>query len=175
MWKASDVPASPEGTVTDDAFELLLVTGMSGAGRSTAARALEDLGWFVVDNLPPALLPQAVEEVKSDQESERLAVVVDARGGTRLGVMTEDGTRLLCDSHGATYRPSDGRCVFGPCEGTSLHSFEVERSGDRLALIWRGDGDGNCVGKLQQPDAVFSGKDFLFALPHSRGCRCENS
>ena len=69
------------------------------------------------------------------------AIPLDARGGTRLGVMTEDGTRLLCDSHGATYRPSDGRCVFGPCEGTSLHSFEVERSGDQLALIWRGDGD----------------------------------
>jgi UPF0042 nucleotide-binding protein len=75
--------------VTDDAFELLLVTGMSGAGRSTAARALEDLGWFVVDNLPPALLPQAVDEVKSDQESERLAVVVDARGGTMFDDLDE--------------------------------------------------------------------------------------
>ena len=35
--------------------EIVVVTGMSGAGRSTAARALEDLDWFVVDNLPPAL------------------------------------------------------------------------------------------------------------------------
>ena len=34
----------------------VLVTGMSGAGRSTAAKALEDLGWFVIDNLPPGLL-----------------------------------------------------------------------------------------------------------------------
>ncbi|MFN8156650.1 MAG: RNase adapter RapZ [Candidatus Nanopelagicales bacterium] len=75
--------------VDDEAFELLLVTGMSGAGRSTAARALEDLGWFVVDNLPPALLAQAVEEVKSDQESERLAVVVDARGGTMFEDLDE--------------------------------------------------------------------------------------
>ncbi len=75
--------------MTDDAFELLLVTGMSGAGRSTAARALEDLGWFVVDNLPPALLPQAVDEVKSDQENERLAVVVDARGGTMFEDLDE--------------------------------------------------------------------------------------
>ena len=39
--------------------ELVVVTGMSGAGRSTAADALEDLGWYVVDNLPPALLPDA--------------------------------------------------------------------------------------------------------------------
>ena len=75
--------------VDDEAFELLLVTGMSGAGRSTAARALEDLGWFVVDNLPPALLPQAVDEVKSDQELERLAVVVDARGGTMFDDLDE--------------------------------------------------------------------------------------
>jgi UPF0042 nucleotide-binding protein len=67
--------------VTEDAFELLLVTGMSGAGRSTAARALEDLGWFVVDNLPPSLLPDAIQEVKDDETSDRLAVVVDARGG----------------------------------------------------------------------------------------------
>ena len=42
-------------------LELVLVSGMSGAGRSTAARALEDLGWFVIDNLPPALLPSTVE------------------------------------------------------------------------------------------------------------------
>ena len=37
--------------------ELVIITGMSGAGRSTTANVLEDLGWFVVDNLPPALLP----------------------------------------------------------------------------------------------------------------------
>ena len=45
------------GTATDSGtlagVEVVLVTGMSGAGRSSAARALEDLGWFVVDNLPP--------------------------------------------------------------------------------------------------------------------------
>ncbi|MDA8435196.1 MAG: RNase adapter RapZ [Actinomycetales bacterium] len=67
--------------MTEDAFELVLVTGMSGAGRSTAARALEDLGWFVVDNLPPALLTQAIDEVRADVDDARLAVVVDVRGG----------------------------------------------------------------------------------------------
>ena len=59
--------------------ELLILTGMSGAGRSTVAHALEDLGWHVVDNLPPALLPELSTEMgKSDQS---LAVVVDVRGG----------------------------------------------------------------------------------------------
>ena len=87
--------------MTEDAFELLLVTGMSGAGRSTAARALEDLGWFVVDNLPPSLLPQAIEEVKADESSDRLAVVVDARGGRMfadlersLATLVESGVDL---------------------------------------------------------------------------------
>jgi UPF0042 nucleotide-binding protein len=42
--------------------ELLILTGMSGAGRSTVAHALEDLGWYVVDNLPPSLLPQLAEQ-----------------------------------------------------------------------------------------------------------------
>jgi RNase adapter protein RapZ len=62
-------------------FELVLVTGMSGAGRSTAARALEDIGWFVIDNLPPALLEDAVDQVSRSQDVNRLAVVVDVRGG----------------------------------------------------------------------------------------------
>ena len=73
----------------DDAFELVLVSGMSGAGRSTAARALEDLGWFVVDNLPPALLAQAIAEVNEDLISDRLAVVVDVRGGNMFDDLTD--------------------------------------------------------------------------------------
>jgi RNase adaptor protein for sRNA GlmZ degradation len=43
--------------------ELLILTGMSGAGRSTVAHSLEDLGWYVVDNLPPALLPALAKQV----------------------------------------------------------------------------------------------------------------
>jgi UPF0042 nucleotide-binding protein len=60
--------------------ELLILTGMSGAGRSTVAHSLEDLGWYVVDNLPPALLP-ALAKQSSDGELPALAVVVDVRGG----------------------------------------------------------------------------------------------
>jgi UPF0042 nucleotide-binding protein len=58
--------------------QLLLVTGMTGAGRSTAAGVLEDLGWFVVDNLPPQLIGQLLELV-SGREEHQIAVVVDAR------------------------------------------------------------------------------------------------
>ncbi len=60
--------------------EVLILTGMSGAGRSTVAHALEDLGWYVVDNLPPKLLSDLVKQgVQSELKS--LAVVVDVRGG----------------------------------------------------------------------------------------------
>jgi len=64
-----------------DSPELLLVTGMSGAGRSTAARALEDQGWFVIDNLPPSLLLDAVDQVASRHGVDRLAIVLDVRSG----------------------------------------------------------------------------------------------
>ena len=61
-------------------MEIVLLTGMSGAGRSTAARALEDLGFFVTDNLPPQLLPDVLR-IAHDERIDRLAVVVDVRGG----------------------------------------------------------------------------------------------
>ncbi len=64
-----------------EGLELLVVSGMSGAGRSSAARALEDLGWFVIDNLPPRLLGATLDVLASRSDVERVAVVVDVRGG----------------------------------------------------------------------------------------------
>ncbi|MGI8577780.1 MAG: RNase adapter RapZ [Nocardioidaceae bacterium] len=66
--------------MTDPVGDLIIVTGMTGAGRSTAAKALEDLGWFVIDNLPPQLLRTVVELMGHDHAGEtRTAVVIDAR------------------------------------------------------------------------------------------------
>ncbi len=60
--------------------ELIIVSGMTGAGKSTAAKALEDLGWFVIDNLPPRLLPSVVRLIAEEhEEPSRTAVVVDVR------------------------------------------------------------------------------------------------
>jgi len=62
--------------------EYLVVTGMSGAGRSTAGAALEDMGWFVIDNMPPALISKVSELVDgSGSEMERVAFVVGRGGG----------------------------------------------------------------------------------------------
>ncbi|WP_425503730.1 RNase adapter RapZ [Sphaerisporangium rubeum] len=62
----------------DTAF--VIVTGMSGAGRSTAAKALEDLGWFVIDNLPPGMLFAMAEEAGRVQlDTDKVAAVVDVR------------------------------------------------------------------------------------------------
>ena len=66
--------------MTTPGGELVVVTGMTGAGRSTAAKVLEDLGWFVIDNLPPQLLPSVVELVgKAESGESRIAIVVDVR------------------------------------------------------------------------------------------------
>ncbi len=61
-------------------MDFLLVTGLSGAGLQTAAKVLEDLGWYVADNLPPELVARMVDlGIESDSPIERLAVVIDVR------------------------------------------------------------------------------------------------
>ena len=71
---------STAGTAATPHPELVIISGMSGAGRSTAAKCLEDLGWYVVDNLPPSLLPTMVDlGARSAGAVPRIAVVVDVR------------------------------------------------------------------------------------------------
>jgi len=66
-----------------DRGELVVVTGMTGAGRSTAAKELEDLGFFVIDNLPPGLLRDVVALVDESSGPEQpIGVVVDVRSGS---------------------------------------------------------------------------------------------
>jgi UPF0042 nucleotide-binding protein len=70
--------------------ELVVVTGMTGAGRSTAAKELEDLGYFVVDNLPPALVQDVVKMVDdSHGHDQSIAVVVDIRSGSFFDSLRE--------------------------------------------------------------------------------------
>ena len=67
--------------------EILIITGMSGAGRSTVAHSLEDLGWYVVDNMPPALLGNLIELVTGSVK--KVAVVIDIRGRAFFGDLTK--------------------------------------------------------------------------------------
>lgn len=64
--------------------ELVILTGMSGAGKASALKALEDLGFYSVDNLPLELIPQFADLVRSSAEIARAALVVDVREGIRL-------------------------------------------------------------------------------------------
>jgi RNase adapter protein RapZ len=78
-----------------DKQELLIVTGMSGAGRSTVGNALEDLGWYVVDNLPPQMLKPLTELAeKAGGALPRIAAVVDVRGG-RLFADAQEAVKTL--------------------------------------------------------------------------------
>ena len=116
--------------------DLAIITGMSGAGRSTTANVLEDLGWFVVDNLPPALLPTLAElGGRSRGDVARMAAVVDVRsraffadltaalaqlaadGSTPRIIFLEASDDALVRRHEAVRRPhplqGDGRLVDG--------------------------------------------------------------
>ncbi len=70
----------PQISLPDPGPAVIVVTGMSGAGRSNGADVLADLGWYVVDNLPPSMLAEMVGVV-AREGYRRLAAVVDVRGG----------------------------------------------------------------------------------------------
>ncbi|MBC2063250.1 RNase adapter RapZ [Listeria marthii] len=61
-------------------LKLVIITGMSGAGKTVAMQSLEDLGYFCVDNLPPSLLPKFWELMKESDKMEKIALVMDLRG-----------------------------------------------------------------------------------------------
>ena len=80
-------------------IDVILVTGMSGAGRSTATRALEDIGWFVVDNLPPTLMTNVVDYVAQRTGSRKVAVVADVRGGQLFEELRESLAAIKTAGH----------------------------------------------------------------------------
>ena len=82
--------------MSQDQGDLVVVTGMTGAGRSTAAKELEDLGFYVVDNLPPELVSSVVRLVDEKQGlSQPVAVVVDVRAGVFFDTLREQLAKAL--------------------------------------------------------------------------------
>jgi UPF0042 nucleotide-binding protein len=112
-------------------IEVAVVTGLSGAGRSTAAKCLEDLGWFVVDNLPPELIATMVElGAQARGAITKIAVVMDVRSRA----FTEDLSAIIKDLDARGYKP---RVMF--LEATDevlIRRFEHVRRGHPL----QGDG-----------------------------------
>ena len=82
-------------------MKLIIVTGVSGAGKSTALRALEDLGYYCADNLPLPLLPKFVELLATREEIDRAALGIDVRGGEFL----QDAPRIFADIRAAGTSP----------------------------------------------------------------------
>ncbi len=101
---------------------MAIVSGLSGAGRSTAAKCLEDLGWFVVDNLPPELIATMVDlGARARGGVTRIAVVLDVRSRA----FTEDLAAVIRDLDARGYRP---RVLFLEASDAALiRRFEANR------------------------------------------------
>jgi UPF0042 nucleotide-binding protein len=112
-------------------IEVAVVTGLSGAGRSTAAKCLEDLGWFVVDNLPPELIATMVElGAQARGAITRVAVVMDVRSRA----FTDDLAAIIKDLDARGYKP---RVLFlEATDDVLVRRFESVRRGHPM----QGDG-----------------------------------
>src|SRR5699024_12036421 len=84
--------------VKPETAQVLIITGMSGAGRTTAAHSLEDLGWYVVDNLPPQLFSTMAQLIgKNPETALKLALVVDVRSKECFESLQEAMAHLRTD------------------------------------------------------------------------------
>ncbi len=77
--------SDPQPNATTPAMQLVIISGRSGSGKSSALHLLEDEGFYAIDNLPVSLLPALVQQLRADENSigRRVAVCVDARNSTR--------------------------------------------------------------------------------------------
>jgi RNase adapter protein RapZ len=127
--------------------EVAVVTGLSGAGRSTAAKCLEDLGWFVVDNLPPELISTMVElGAKAQGAVTKVAVVMDVRSRA----FTDDLASIIRDLDASGYKP---RVLFlEATDDVLVRRFEQVRRGHPM------QGDGRLI------DGIKAERDLLGPL-----------
>lgn len=130
-------------------MELLIVTGMSGAGKSNAANVLEDIGYYCVDNIPPTLIVPFAELMTTNEEISRAAVVTDARVGDNfseilsvLEKLTEKGIKykimfLDCADNVVIRRYKETRRKHPLCTGGEDVSSAVSKERALLAPLRR--------------------------------------
>ncbi len=146
----TDDAATEVGSTTStpsSGVEVAVVTGLSGAGRSTAAKCLEDLGWFVVDNLPPELISTMVElGAQARGAVTKVAVVMDVRSRA----FTDDLAAIIKDLDARAYKP---RVLFlEATDDVLVRRFEAVRRGHPL------QGDGRLI------DGIKAERDLLTPL-----------
>jgi UPF0042 nucleotide-binding protein len=126
-------------------MEVAVVSGLSGAGRSTAAKCLEDLGWFVVDNLPPELISTMVElGAQARGAITKVAVVMDVRSRA----FTEDLSSVIKDLDASGYKP---RVLFlEATDAVLVRRFEAVRRGHPM------QGDGRLADGITAERALLS-------------------
>ena len=136
-----------ETPVRRGGIEVAIVSGLSGAGRSTAAKVLEDLGWFVVDNLPPELIETMVDlGARSSGQVTRIAVVMDVRSRA----FTADLGAVIKELDARGHRP---RVLFLDASDAALiRRFEANRRSHPL------QGDGRLV------DGIAAERELLAPL-----------
>ena len=143
MTKAHPTADGPVPDGRPPGIEVTLVSGLSGAGRSTAAKVLEDLGWFVVDNLPPELIATMVDlGARARGEITRIAVVMDVRSR----VFSTDLRTVLKDLDARGYKP---RLLFlEASDAVLVRRFEQVRRSHPL------QGDGRLVDGIDAERAL---------------------
>lgn len=126
--------------------DVIIVTGMSGAGRTTAGDVLEDRGWYVVDNLPPSMIVELMELTADDPQRQKVAAVVDVRSrdfttelAQALASLTERGWRprvvFVDSSDEALVRRFDAVRRPHPLQGEGLLLDGIRRERRMLAEL----------------------------------------
>src|SRR6266567_6579712 len=93
---AGRVSGQEEAAMASPPADVVIITGMSGAGKSTTAKSLEDLDWYVIENLPPGLLPTMIDlAMRANGTLPRIAAVIDLRSSRAFSTDLESSIREL--------------------------------------------------------------------------------
>ena len=134
--------------MTKHRLDVTVITGMSGAGRSAAADVLEDLGYFVIDNLPPALIANVRELAKDRKDPQPYALVVDVRSGEfvddlerALGQLRKRGARTPAAVARAGRELTEQRALLDRALAGERNAFdtlaEIRLAGVRKIIVER--------------------------------------